>query len=89
MSKHFSDGAKVVATIKGQKVDAVVLRSRWSVEGDYELCQVKIAVPSPLTGQVLTSIYPQPIQSYKLKHRYTICPALDNAPAQQNVEVQA
>jgi hypothetical protein len=77
MSKHVEAGAKVRARINGQQVDALVIRSAFSAEGDYDLCQLKIAVRSPLTGQVLTSLYPHLIQSYKLTRRYTVCDALD------------
>jgi hypothetical protein len=70
-------GSKVSVVLSGQDVPAIVLESQPSPNGDYDSCKLKIAAYNAISGKWLTSTYPKPIPSYKLKKRYTDIPELD------------
>ena len=72
-------GSKVFVTINGEEVPAIVEESRPSHEGNYYDCRLRIAAYNAISRQWLVSIYPRPVQSYKLSKRYKDIPELDNA----------
>lgn len=71
-------GSKVFVAIKGENVPAIVLESWSSPNGDYRDCKLKIAAYNALSRQWLISVYPRPVQSYKLSKRYKDIPELDD-----------
>jgi hypothetical protein len=67
--------AKVWVQLKGKKIAGIVLDTAFSSEGDYMQCKVELLVVNALaTDQLLRSVYPRPIQSYKLSKRYNTLP---------------
>jgi hypothetical protein len=71
-------GSKVTVRLNGQDVPALVLESRPSANGDYYECRLRIATYNSLSKQWLISDYPRPVQSYKLRRRYTTIAELDS-----------
>ena len=73
-------GDRVNVRLPRQKesTPAVVLETAPSYEGDYRQCRLKIAQYSPLSEKWLVSVYPKPVQSYKLRNRKEEIPGLDN-----------
>ena len=73
-------GDRVYVRLPRQKesTPAVVLETAPSYEGDYKQCRLKMAQYSPLNGKWLISVYPVPVQSYKLRNRKEEIPELDN-----------
>ena len=72
-------GSKVLASIGGDEVPAIVLEAYPSSRGDYYDTKLRIAVYDAINRQWLVSAYPRPVQSYKLRLRYKDLPELDNA----------
>lgn len=74
-------GAKVYVKLHspGALVPAVVLETAYSHEGDYKQCRLKIAEYDVLNKQWRVSMYPKPVQSYKLRWRDTVIEGLDEA----------
>lgn len=75
-------GAKVEVRLRGKKqppTPAIILDTAFSHEGDYLQCKLKIAERNQLGSGYLVSIYPKPVQSYKLVKRYYIIEELDKA----------
>ena len=73
-------GAKVNVRLPRSKelTPAVVLETAYSHEGDYEQCRLKIAQYDALNKRWLVSMYPKPVQSYKLRERKEVIPELDS-----------
>ncbi|HLZ64368.1 MAG TPA: hypothetical protein VKR06_46150 [Ktedonosporobacter sp.] len=72
MKKRWARGEKAFAKINGKSIAAVVLDAADSSRGDYQQCKIRIAEENHLGGGMLTSVYPKPVQSYRLKSRATI-----------------
>jgi len=71
-------GSKVFMTVAGEEIPAIVLESRPSHEGDYYDCRLRVAIYNAITREWIISLYPKPIQSYKLRKRYKDIPELDD-----------
>jgi hypothetical protein len=74
---NFPNGAKVYAKLKGRKVPAIVLESRWSQNGNYDQVRLRAAQRNELTRTWIVSELPKPVQSYKLTKRATYIVELD------------
>ncbi len=72
-------GSHVYVTINGDEVPGVVLESHPSPNGDYYDTKLKVAAYNAISRQWLISVYPRPVQSYKLSKRYKNLPELDGA----------
>ena len=72
-------GARVYVKLPRSKelTPAILVATAYSHEGNYEQCKLRIAQYDDLNRRWLVSIYPKPIQSYKLKVRKEIIPELD------------
>ena len=57
---------------------AVVLETAYSYEGAYEQCRLRVAQYDALNKRWLVSMYPKPVQSYKLRERKEVIPELDS-----------
>jgi hypothetical protein len=73
----FPLGTKVTARIAGKAVPAIVLSSRWSQEGNYDQCHLRVAAWSELERRWQVADYNKPVQSYRLKRRYDHIRELD------------
>lgn len=81
-----ADGVRFTVKIKGKEYTGTILEHRFSSEGDYYQCKCELEIPNPLTKQTIKSVYPKPIQSYKLHRigkpaprRYSQTPTMSDA----------
>jgi hypothetical protein len=69
--KHLEKGALIYVQFGKKHEPAILLDFADSPNGDYQQCQVELLKENPLSpGQLLRSVYPKPVQSYKLTKRY-------------------
>jgi hypothetical protein len=86
-------GVRFTVKIDGKEYTGTILDSAFSSEGDYLQCKCELEINNPLTGQTIKSVYPKPIQSYKLRRiggqkaprRYSQTPEMSDAELINNI----
>lgn len=81
---QFPSGSKVYVDLRGKRIPAIVLESRWSSKGNYDEVKLRVAAYNELTQAWMVSNYARPVQSYKLTKRDDMIPGLDEVPHDQS-----